>query len=154
MQLFIQKWEDLQNKFFFKFLILKFKLPIRFISHVHPNYKPCSPKSIHVHLICLGTTICFLSLIHYRYDMASNCWQEESHVPKETLTKHWIKYLRNKVLPSTYLNLNAWKLKVMLTNCALTIRLLLLKNLKRTTIHPSIISISIENLAIEIKSTD
>ena len=43
------------------------------LSHVHP-----------VHLICLETAICFLSLMHYRYDMASNCWQEESHVPKET----------------------------------------------------------------------
>ena len=121
------------------------------LSHVHP-----------VHLICLETAICFLSLMHYRYDMASNRWQEESHVPKEThlrsienismntrllrclkkekkkkdCSMHWIKYLRNKVLPSTYLNLNAWKLKVALTNCALTIRLLLLKKIEKNN-NPS-----------------
>ena len=28
--------------------------------------------------------ICFLSLLHYRCDMASNRWQEELHVPKKT----------------------------------------------------------------------
>ena len=35
-------------------------------------------------MIYFGTLICYLSLLHYRYDMASNRWQEESHVPKKT----------------------------------------------------------------------
>ena len=42
------------------------------LSHVHP-----------VHLICLETAICFPFLMHYKYDMALNHWQEEPHVPKE-----------------------------------------------------------------------
>ena len=117
--------------------------------------------------------------------------KKEKRKEKKDCSVHWIKYLRNKDLPSSYLNLNVWnnwnilsnseiykvtdtsdwafynldhttwKLKVTMTNCALTIKLLLKKNNnkkiklnKRTTIHPCIISISIENLAIEINSTD
>ena len=42
----------------------------------------------------MGPLICFLSLLHYRYDMASNRWQKESHVPKNTHLWAIVKLIR------------------------------------------------------------